>query len=173
MVSFGEIHEFLQLTWIGHFGINWSFSTLETVICRKYSFQKLLQFSQGNNVLDAHDSSKDGFLFSTLHVFHQLSWIGLYGTNEPSSCLKILICRKYSFQKLTQWSQGNNVLDATDSNIDVFFGELYVFLQLSWIVLFGTKWASFHLENYDLQKIFLSKLKAILTGKQCARCSCF
>jgi hypothetical protein len=30
-----------------------------------------------------------------------------------------------------------------------------VFLQLSRTGLFGTKWAFFHLENYDLQEVFL------------------
>jgi hypothetical protein len=40
--------------------------------------------------------------------------------NEPISTLKILICRKYSFQNITQFSQENNVLPVTVSNIDVF-----------------------------------------------------
>jgi hypothetical protein len=32
--------------------------------------------------------------------------------NDPFSTLKILICRKCSFQKQTQFSQGNSLLDA-------------------------------------------------------------
>jgi hypothetical protein len=32
----------------------------------------------------------------------------------------------------------------------VYFGKMHMFLQPSWIVLFGTKWAYVHLENYDL-----------------------
>jgi hypothetical protein len=32
------------------------------MICRKYSFQKLPQFSQGNNLLDADASDRDGSL---------------------------------------------------------------------------------------------------------------
>jgi hypothetical protein len=39
---------------------------------------------------------------------------------EPIYILKHLSCRKYSLQKLTQFSPGNNVLDAADSNIDGF-----------------------------------------------------
>jgi hypothetical protein len=38
---------------------------------------------------------------------------------EPISTLKSVICRKYIFQKLTQFSQGNNVLDASAPNIGV------------------------------------------------------
>jgi hypothetical protein len=38
--------------------------------------------------------------------------------NDPFSSLKILICRKYSYQKLTKFSQGNNVLNAAASDID-------------------------------------------------------
>jgi hypothetical protein len=34
--------------------------------------------------------------------------------------MKTMICLKYSFQKLAQFSQENNVLDATPSNIDGF-----------------------------------------------------
>jgi hypothetical protein len=39
---------------------------------------------------------------------------------EPISTLKTMICREYSFQQLTKFSQGNNVLDAATSNIGGF-----------------------------------------------------
>jgi hypothetical protein len=55
----------------------------------------------------------------------------------------------------------------------VSFWERYVFLQLSWIELFITKWAFLHHENSDLQEIFLSQKMSILTGIQCAKWSCF
>jgi hypothetical protein len=41
-----------------------------------------------------------------------------------------MISRKYSFQKLTQFPQKNNELDAVVSNIGGFFGDIHVFLQL-------------------------------------------
>jgi hypothetical protein len=41
------------------------------------------------------------------------------------------MCEEGSFQKLTQFSHGNNVLDAAASNIDGFLGEKQVFLQFS------------------------------------------
>jgi hypothetical protein len=50
---------------------------------------------------------------------------------EPISTLKGPHYRKYSFQKLTQLSQGNNVLDAEAFNVMVFFGEIFLYLQLS------------------------------------------
>jgi hypothetical protein len=54
-----------------------------------------------------------------------------------------------------------------------FFQEIHAFLQLSWIDLFGTKWAFQHLQNSDWQEIFLSKRVSILTRKKFARHSCF
>jgi hypothetical protein len=51
--------------------------------------------------------------------------------NEHFSTLKTMIGSKYSFQKLTHFSQGSNLVDAAASKTDVFFGEIYVFLQLS------------------------------------------
>jgi hypothetical protein len=38
---------------------------------------------------------------------------------KPISTLNSMICRKYVFQKLAQFSQGNNVLDAPASNMGV------------------------------------------------------
>jgi hypothetical protein len=35
--------------------------------------------------------------------------------NEPFSTLKILTCRKYSFQKLSKFSEVNNVIDSAAS----------------------------------------------------------
>jgi hypothetical protein len=32
--------------------------------------------------------------------------------------MKIMICQKYSFQKLTEFSQGDNVVDAVAAKID-------------------------------------------------------
>jgi hypothetical protein len=33
---------------------------LKILICKKYSFQKLIQFAEGKNVIDAPASSTDG-----------------------------------------------------------------------------------------------------------------
>jgi hypothetical protein len=42
---------------------------------------------------------------------------------EPIPTLKNLSCKMYSFQKLTQFSQGNNVLDAPASKTDCFLSR--------------------------------------------------
>jgi hypothetical protein len=83
------------------------------------SLQKLTQFSQGNNVLDAAHSNIHGFLFRDTCVSSP-SKLAYLGQNEPFDTLKTIICRNYSFPKLTQFLQGNNARDAPDSNTDVF-----------------------------------------------------
>jgi heme/copper-type cytochrome/quinol oxidase subunit 1 len=50
----------------------------------------------------------------------------------------------------------------------VFFGMIHMFLQLSYIGLYGTKRAYIHLEKHELQKVLLSETNSGLTGKQCA-----
>jgi hypothetical protein len=70
-------------------------------------------------VQDDPDSNTDLFL-SRDTLFLHLSRIGLFGKNELFSIYKILICRKYSFQTLTQFSQRHNVIDAAASNRDGF-----------------------------------------------------
>jgi hypothetical protein len=55
----------------------------------------------------------------------------------------------------------------------VFFGVTHVFLHVCWIGIFGENRAYFHLEASKLQEVFLSKTNSILSGKQCAWCSCF
>jgi hypothetical protein len=44
------------------FGANRAYFPLEIPTCRKYSFEKLPQFSHGNHVLDAHASNPSGSL---------------------------------------------------------------------------------------------------------------
>jgi hypothetical protein len=67
----------------------------------KYSFLKLTPFSKGNNVLHFK-------LAESAHLEH----------NERFPTLKTLVCRKYSFQKLPQLTQGINGVYAVDSNLD-------------------------------------------------------
>jgi hypothetical protein len=57
---------------------NEKFSTLETLIGRKYSLQKLNHLRQGNNVLDAKFITQMVF-FGEIHVYLPLSGIGLFG----------------------------------------------------------------------------------------------
>jgi hypothetical protein len=50
-----------------------------------------------------------------------------------------MIFRKYFFQKLTQISLGNNVVDAAASYFHGFIGEIHLFLHFCRRSLFGTK----------------------------------
>jgi hypothetical protein len=62
MVFFKEIYDFLHRTSTGLFGANIAISILKHLSCRKYSFEKLTQFSQGKNVPDVPASNTYGFL---------------------------------------------------------------------------------------------------------------
>jgi hypothetical protein len=55
----------------------------------------------------------------------------------------------------------------------VFFLEMHVFLEVSWIGIFGAQRVYLHHENYDWQDVFISKTKSIFTGKPCAGCCTF
>jgi hypothetical protein len=113
---------------------------------------KLTQVSQVNNVLHCAVSNIDT-TFGEMHVLLQVRWTGVFGANSHTTTLKNLICTNISFQKITQLSPGSNVLEVPASNADGFLWEIHVFLHLSWIDLFGTKWAIPHLE-YSICKKF-------------------
>jgi hypothetical protein len=91
---------------------------------------------------------------------------------EPISTLKNLSCGKYSFHKLPQISQVNNVLDAFPLQHIAFFRQIQVFLKLSWIGLFWTKTGYRHLEKPNWQQTLLSEMNSVLSWKQCARWMC-
>jgi hypothetical protein len=90
----------------------------------KHFFQKLSQFSQGNDALDAAASNIDAFLWRdpcvTTTQPNSPLWNRVYVTLEHRGC------RMNSFPKLPQISQGNHALDAPDSNTDCFFRDTYV-----------------------------------------------
>jgi hypothetical protein len=48
----------------------------------------------------------------------------------------------------------------------ILFHEIYVFLYLCWIGLFGAKWALLQLENYDLEEVYILKTKSVHTEKK-------
>jgi heme/copper-type cytochrome/quinol oxidase subunit 1 len=49
-----------------------------------------------------------------------------------------------------------------------FFGMIHVFLQLSYLGLYGTKRAYIHLDKHKLQEVLLSETNSGLIGKQYA-----
>jgi hypothetical protein len=75
---------------------------------------------QWNNLLHATAPYKDGFLLK-IHEFLQLTWMCIFGINW--ACL-ILAEPKLQHEfpyKVTDFSQGNNVLGAAASTKMVFF----------------------------------------------------
>jgi hypothetical protein len=54
----------------------------------------------------------------------------------------------------------------------VFFWEIHVFLQKSWIILSAAHRAYIQLENCDLQEAYIAKTNSFVTWKQCSRCCC-
>jgi hypothetical protein len=59
-------------------------------------------------------------ILQDIHVFLQLSCIGLLEQTEPIPTLKLVSCRKHSSQKGTQFSKGNNVPGAHASKTNGF-----------------------------------------------------
>jgi hypothetical protein len=113
------------------------------------------------------------FFFEEIHVFLQLSLIGLFGTKRACLHLEKPELQVLFLSNLTQFSQGNNVQDvpATDTNCFLLRDTCVSSTQVN--KPFETKRAYFYLEKTKLKEIFLSNTNSILTGKQCARYSCF
>jgi hypothetical protein len=145
-------------------------STLITMFCGKYSFQKLTQISYGSNVLDDLASN-------TEDVPWRDTCVSSTQLNRPS-------CSKQPISTLNIWFQevflsktnsiptGKQMLDVGVKNRCLFFWEIHVFLQLSWIYLFGVNRVYLHLEIPKLEEVFLSKTTLFSQG-QCSRCSWF
>jgi hypothetical protein len=68
-------------------------------------------------------------------------------SSMPHSHLKTLRERQSSFQKKTQFSQGNNVLDLPTSNIDGFLTRDTIFLPFYSMEIFCTMVMFLTLEN--------------------------
>jgi hypothetical protein len=66
-------------------------------------------------------------LFREIHVLILLCWIGIFGTKAAYFHWTNWCCRRYSFQKLPQFSQEDNVLDTPACQTDVFCRDLHVF----------------------------------------------
>jgi hypothetical protein len=104
---------------------------------KKYSFQKLTQFSRENNLLDAAACNKDVFLREIHGFFNSAEYISLEQT-EPNSTFKHQSCTKGFLSKTDSFSQGNYVLDASASNTDGFF-EIYLYLSTHQHILIWKK----------------------------------
>jgi hypothetical protein len=120
--------------------------------------EKLTQFVNGNNVLDAPASNTDGVLWET-HEFLHLCWIGLFWANRAYLCLETSMLQEVFFSKTKSMHTCINVQDAPVTNTDGFlsrhsrhscFSSTYLNTPI-YVTKLGTKWAFLHLENSDLQ----------------------
>jgi hypothetical protein len=67
-------------------------------------------------------------LFGEIRVFFKSGEKAYLEKAEPKFTMKHLSCKKDCFQKLTQFSQDNNVEDVHASNADVFLSrDTYIF----------------------------------------------
>jgi hypothetical protein len=119
-------------------------------------------------VLDAPASKTVGFLLRD-------TWVSSTFLKWPvwNKTLKIMICRKCFFQKLTQSSQVHNVGDSTDSNTDGFLSRDTCFSSTQENRPTWDKEPISTLENPSCRKYSFQKLTQFFTGKQCARCFSF
>jgi hypothetical protein len=131
MVFFWDIHVNVHLSWIGLFGTKWAFLVIENSDWQELFSQKLSQFSQGNNVLDAPASGTNGFLLRDTCI----SSTQLKRPIRNKHCLSppwktyvagsIPFKNELSSHRETMWKM---LLLLTE--ID-FFHEIHVFLHLS------------------------------------------
>jgi hypothetical protein len=109
-----------------------------------------------------------------IYMFPHPSWLGLFATKCAFLHLENCVCRKYSFKKLTEFSQRNQVLHAAANNTAgffFFFGDLWAsFTQLNRPI--WNQWSLLQLKKWFAKGLSL-KTNSILTGKQVAGCSCF
>jgi hypothetical protein len=153
-VFFREIHLFLQPSWIGLIETKWAFLHLENRDLQEVFLLKTNLHLLGNNMADSAASNIDGF-FGEMHMFPQLSWIGLCVANGVYIHLETLSWRKHFFQKLTQFWQRNNVLDAAASNKDCFPWRDACVSSTQLNRPIWNKMSLTPSENKDMQEVFL------------------
>jgi hypothetical protein len=169
----GEIYMFPHPSWLGLFATKCAFLHLENCVCRKYSFKKLTEFSQRNQVLHAAANNTAGFFFFLeIQELRSLSWIGLSGTNDPYSNLKSDL-QKVCLSKLTQFSQGNKWLVALASTTDPFLLRDTCVSSTQHMMRICNKKNLSPNSKSDLQEVLHSKTASISTRKQWARYSFF
>jgi hypothetical protein len=157
MVFFGEMPVFLQLSWIGLFTAKRDKLHLETPKLQEVFLSKTNTFLIGKQCARCSCSNTDSFS-REIHVFLHLIWLSIFGKIKPFSSLKILICRKYSFQKLTQFSQGSNVRGDVASNIDGFLWRDTCVLQLRQIGLLVANRANLYHKHLSCRRLSFQKV---------------
>jgi hypothetical protein len=88
-------------------------------------FQKLIQSSQGSNVLAAPVPKNDGFLSRDIGVSSPQLNRPIWNTMRLSTTLRTLMCEMYPFENRLIRT-GTNVLHTAHSTMLAFFAEMHV-----------------------------------------------
>jgi hypothetical protein len=96
----------------------------------KYFFQKLTEFTLGNNVLDAPASNRDGFVWRDTCVPSNKQNRPIW-RNRAYLHLDTPNLQELFLEKLTQFSLDNSVLNAPASNSDGFLKKYMCSFNLS------------------------------------------
>jgi hypothetical protein len=132
MVVLREINVCLEIHWRGLIGGSRAYLDLETPNWQEAFLENLPQFSRKSGLPIILLQGQMG-VCGEIHAFLQLSSIGLFATTWP-----FLHNEKYDFQTvflgtLTQFSQGNSVLEPPASNKTFSWSETCVSsLKLTW-----------------------------------------
>jgi hypothetical protein len=109
--------------------------------------------------------------FWEIPVFPQVTEIGLFGTKTAYLHLEIQSCRKYCFQKLSQFSQWSNVLYAHASVTNGFLLRYKCFYNSAERAYFEHSERISTLKNISCKKHSFLILNSHRSNY--ARCSCF
>jgi hypothetical protein len=120
MIFFWEMNMFLQLKWLGIFGTKWAFLNLENCDLHDVLLSTTNSIVSGKQCARGCSFYHGWFSVERFMSFFNSAVKDYLDHADPLSTLKYLHFRKYSFQRLTPFSQGNNVLHAAASNIDGF-----------------------------------------------------
>jgi hypothetical protein len=163
---------FLQVSWRGLFGAKLACLKLDNSDLQDVFFPKTVSILTGQQCSWCSSFKHRCFYVERYLCFFNLAELAYVTENEPFFTLKTRIFRKQCYQKLTHFSISNTVLHFSFSNIQGFLQQIHVSLQLTWTGICGGNSAYFHLVSPKFFYVFFLKCKSVLTGKQCARCSC-
>jgi hypothetical protein len=118
----------LPFTWMEWFCKKVIFWPMKTLRVRQYSLKQQTQFTVLNKVLDPLASNINDSL-PRATVLLPFTWMGGYSQKLMFSPMKTLRGGQYSFQKLSQYTMLNKVLDPLASNINDLLRKGTVFLH--------------------------------------------
>jgi ABC-type amino acid transport system permease subunit len=163
---------FSQLNWKVLFGATWAIIHHENCHLQEVFLSKINSTLTGIHC-DKCCSFLHRWFLLEIYVSLQLSLITIIGTKRFHLHLKHLSCRKYSFQKWTQFCHGNNVQNTPVLIHIVLTRQIPLFLQITLTGLFGATGTVIYLEHWDFQEVFLSQTNSVHTGKLYATRSSF